>query len=262
LLTDEKSGYWDTVAETWQSVQPQTLWRVHSDAVNTALVTRWLPAGRAGRLLKTDMFDESVSGGLYSPLAARTRSVFGIDLSHCTAQAARTHHGMQAINADVRVLPFADNAFDVVVSMSTLDHFKTPHEIVASLRELKRVLRRDGLLLLTLDNLANPMVALRSVLPFELLHRLGVLPYYVGATFGPRRLRSVIAELDFEVIEVNSILHCPRIFAVVVANIVRKYAAGQKQNDFLSFLSGFEQLSKLPTRFLTGYFTAIKAVKR
>jgi hypothetical protein len=55
--------YWDTVARKLQSSGKQSLWRVHSDAVNVALCARWLPKGRMKHLLKTDLFDEAVTDG-------------------------------------------------------------------------------------------------------------------------------------------------------------------------------------------------------
>ena len=84
---------------------------------------------------------------------------------------------------------------------STLDHFRSHSEIVTSLRELLRVLRPGGQLLLTLDNPANPLVGLRNALPFGLLHRLRIVPYYVGATCGPRGLRRLLPQVGFEVLE-------------------------------------------------------------
>src|SRR5574341_1753589 len=105
--------------------------------------------------------------------------VFGIDLSLLTVRAAKLrHHGLKATGADVRHLPFADGVFDVIVSNSTLDHFESSDEIISSLQELHRVLRTGGQLLLTLDNLANPLISLRNVLPFGLLNRLNIVPYY------------------------------------------------------------------------------------
>ena len=153
--------HWNDVADEWLRMHPQTVWRAHSDAVNATLLARWLPDGRTGLLLKTDLFDEAVGDGLYPLLASRAQGVVGTDVSILTLRAARSHHaGLQVVCADVRYLPFADGACDVVVSNSTLDHFATREEIVAALREIHRVLRLDGCLLLTLDNLANPVVAL------------------------------------------------------------------------------------------------------
>jgi Methylase involved in ubiquinone/menaquinone biosynthesis len=259
----EKSNYWDKVAKTWQVTRPQILWRAHSDAINTALLARWLSENPVERLLKTDLFDESVGEGLYPFLSSRALSVVGIDLSFLTIQAAKSRYGpLQATGADVRCLPFTDGAFDVVFSNSTLDHFESEDEIIASLRELSRVLREGGQLLITLDNMANPFMALRNSLPFQLLHRLGIVPYYVGASFGPRRLRSVLRQLNFEVIEVSSLIHSPRVIAVPLAGIIEKHCTAKIQRGFLRLLSAFEMLSRLPTRFITGHFIAARAIKR
>jgi SAM-dependent methyltransferase len=168
---------------------------------------------------------------------------------------------LQVVGADVRCLPFASGSFDVIVSPSTLDHFAVSHEIVASLRELWRVLRTGGQLLLTLDNLANPAVALRNTLPFRLLHRLGIVPYYVGATYTPRRLRHILQGVGFEVLEVDAVMHCPRILVVMMAQMLEGRLGPETQRRFARYLMAFERLSCWPTRFLTGYFIAVRAMK-
>jgi len=223
-----ETEYWDASAETWQQAGQHVLWRVHSDAVNKALFACWLPEERVERLLKTDLFDEACCDGLYPLLASRTQTLIGIDLSAATARAAKSRYtGLQA-----------------------------------ALRELHRVLRTGGQLLLTLDNLANPVIALRNAVPFSLLHRLGIVPYYVGATCGPRQLRRILQQLDFEVLEVEAVMHCPRVLAVAVASVLEKRARPATQRRYLSFLKVFERLSAWPTRFLTGHLVAVKATKR
>ena len=254
--------YWETVVDTWNAARPQTLWRFHSDAVNLALVARWPAEGRVTRLLKTDAFDEALGDGLYPFLVSKAEQVVSVDISVSVLSAARSRHiGLPAIRADVRRLPFADDVFDVVVSNSTLDHFASLDEIVTSLLELHRVLREGGQLLLTLDNLANPIIALRSVLPFRLLHCLGIVPYYVGATCGPYRLRRMLQRAGFEVREVSAVMHCPRMVAVALAYVLERYATVETQRRFLRFLMAFESLSCWPIRFLTGYFVAVRAIK-
>jgi SAM-dependent methyltransferase len=263
ILPNEKAHYWDMVSRIWQHKRPQRLWRTHSDAVNTLLLSHWLPAAGAERLLKTDLFDEAWSKGLYPLLSSCAKTVIGIDVSALCPHAARSrYNGLRAIRADVRRLPFLDGAFDILVSNSTLDHFESHEEIITSLRELHRVLRPGGQLLVTLDNVANPAVALRNRLPFHLLNRLGIVPYYVGASFGPWRLKSVLRRMDFEVIEVNSLMHFPRVFGVAMTRVLERYATAGTQQRFLRFLLNFERLSKLPTRYFTGQFVAVKAAKR
>jgi SAM-dependent methyltransferase len=182
-LTKVEIRYWNTIAEIWQEAYSQALWRMHSDAVNSMLLAEWWPKGSVERVLKTDLFDEALGDGLYPPLMLRANSIIGMDISTVTAQAAVTyHHDLHAVGADARCLPFIDDAFDVIISNSTLDHFGSSAELGTSLHELHRVLKTHGLLIITLDNRANPIVALRNAVPFPLLNRLGIVPYYVGAT--------------------------------------------------------------------------------
>jgi len=151
--------------------------------------------------------------------------------------------------------------FDAIVSISTLDHFQSRDEIVASLCEFRRVLRSTGQLFLTLDNQANPIVRLRNTLPFRLLNRLGITPYYVGATYGPRGLRCVLQEAGFNVLEVGAVMHCPRVLAVAIARLLERHTGPETQRRFLGFLLTFERLASWPTRFLTGHFVAVRAIK-
>ena len=262
-MSNEESHYWDTVAEAWGKAHPQTLWRAHSNAVHLQLLARWLSEDRVKHLLKTDVFEEACSEGLYSLLALKAECVVGMDLSGSTLSSARTRHAsLCAVGADTRRLPFADGAFDVIVSTSTLDHFRSHSEIVTSLQEFLRVLRPGGQLLLTLDNPANPLVGLRNALPFGLLHRLRIVPYYVGATYGPRGLRRLLPQVGFEVLEVSTVLHCPRVFAVAIAGVLEGRAARETQKRFLGLLAAFERLARWPTHFVTGYFVAVRARRR
>ena len=250
------------MAKDWYDTRPQSLWRAHSDAANILLLSRWLPDSPVERLLKTDLFDESCGEGLHPLLLARAKNIIGMDISVFSSRIAKSrYNGLRSICADVRRLPFADGAFDVLVSNSTLDHFESRDEIMASLRELHRVLRPGGHLLLTLDNLANPLIALRNRIPFQLLNRLRIVPYYIGATFGPRRLRRVLQLMNFEVIEVNSLMHFPRVLGVAMARLLERYAAAETQKSFLRLLLAFERLSESPAKYLTGHFVAAKATK-
>jgi SAM-dependent methyltransferase len=256
-----EAHYWDEIAGVWTQTRPQALWRAHSDLVNSSLFSRWLPSGPTGRLLKTDLFDEAFGVGLYPLLKSRSCKLTGMDVSILTLSTALSRYcDLKATCTDIRRLPFADAAFDIVVSNSTLDHFESMDEIVTGLRELRRVLKPGGQLLLTLDNLANPLIALRNILPFPLLNRLGIVPYYVGISWGPRRLLRILRQLELEVVDVDTLMHAPRVIAVAVARLLERHAAPKTQQKFLRFLMSFEQLSRWPTRFLTGHFVAVRAI--
>jgi len=262
-LESKKNQYWDSVYKKSKKDGSGYLWRSHSDAVNIDLVDRWLPLGTTGRLLKTDLFDEAMGEGIYPFLKAKAQNVLGIDLSSLIVNGAlKRHNYLKGTIADVQHLPFKDNIFDIIVSISTLDHFKTSDEIANSLGELHRVLRVGGLLIITLDNLANPIIALRNILPFRLLNSLGIVPYFVGATFGPHRLNVILKQIGFDLLKTTAIMHCPRLLAVALAQRLERCDTAKTQRRFLRALMSFERLSHWPTRFLTGNFVAVKAIKR
>ena len=262
-MIPEGASYWESIAEEWKKTRPDRLWRKHSDAINQSLLFRWLPEQPVPRLLKTDTFDEAVGEGLAQFLQTRAHTVVGMDLSFQNVQlACRGEKSIPGACADVRHLPFGEQSFDVVVSNSTLDHFQTLDEITVSLRELHRVLCRKGQLIVTLDNLANPIIAVRNHLPFKLLNRLGIVPYFVGATCGPWQLQKLLREVGFEVRDVTAVLHCPRMIAVLVAKLLCSRAEPPAQQHFLRWLQTFEGLSRWPTRYLTGCYIAVRAEKR
>ncbi len=259
---DRQHHHWEAIAEQWDQKKPYALWRQHSDAVNTALLRTWWPANPVGSILKTDLFDEAFGEGLYLHLRAKGGALTGVDVSASIADAARARYPeLHAVVADVRNLPFADATFDLIVSNSTIDHFETAEEVNIALRELYRVLRPDGQLVLTLDNLRNPIIAARQALPFRLLNYLGLVPYFVGATFGPGRLSREVRHAGFQIDDMSAVMHCPRVVAVALAGLMERYAGHRAQTRFLRGLLAFEKLARLPTRFFTGHFVAIRAVK-
>jgi len=79
----------------------------------------------------------------------------GVDL------ATRDVEGMETVEADVRALPFPERSFDQVLLVSTLEHIGADNTVygldagsdgdtrIEALRELKRVLRGDGSLLVS-----------------------------------------------------------------------------------------------------------------
>lgn len=253
---------WDGYAEEWVAERLQPFWRAHSDAVNSALLERWLPVQSVDCILKTDLFDEAVAAGLFPVIASRCTKIYGIDVSHrIVAAACARYPGLAAVEADVRRLPFGDGSVDCVVSISTLDHFETSLDIGKALAELRRVLKPGGTLVLTLDNLANPIVALRNALPFALTHAAGLVPYPVGATHGPRDAKRLVVEAGLNVDDCTTVMHSPRVLAVPFTRMVDKIASEQLRSSVSRMLLAFERLQRLPTSPITGHFVAIRATR-
>ena len=194
--------YWDKAAKRFLETEYQKLWRTYSDLLNFSLISRWLGKHHFEYVLKTDLFDEAVSEGVYPLIQSRFKHVVGIDISKFVLDNAQIRYpDLKCVIADIRSLPFKDETFDVIISNSTLDQFRSKDALFQSIRELIRVLKIEGKLLITLDNPANPIIALRRALPFRYLYRLGILQYYVGATLTPKSLYDFLEQVGLKVKE-------------------------------------------------------------
>lgn len=258
----DAGAYWDGASRAFIGHGSQTLWRRHSDRINADWLDEWLGPEPVEQLLKTDLFDESVGGGLLPLLRTRARSVSGVDISPAAVRiAGERYPELDARLADIRRLPYADDRFDRVVSNSTLDHFHLEADIQDALREVFRVLRPGGELLISLDNLQNPVIRLRNALPQRLLQRTGLVPYFVGATLDRNRLLHALEQAGFEPGACRAILHCPRVLAVPLAAALQRRASEPARLRFLDLLLKFERLAGWPSCYYTGHFVAVRARK-
>jgi len=234
------------------------LWRLQSDMVNRALLERWLPTGLES-VLKTDLFDECVSDGLYPVLALHAGRVAGIDISPAVVAAADwRHRDLETTVSDVRALPFERESFDAVVSNSTLDHLEGIDEVATALGEIQRVIRPGGRLVLTVDNPYHPLVAARNALPAALARAIRPTPYPSAWTCGPNTLGGLLRRTGFQVLETTAILHFPRVIAAVAGAFNGSLAQRRRVRGTLR---GAECLERWPTRFVTGHFIATLAVR-
>jgi SAM-dependent methyltransferase len=100
-----------------------------------------------------DVLDAACGEGYGAALLARSaKSVTGLDVDAPTVAAARAKYlapGLRFESGSVAALPFADGSFDCAVSFETLEHLA---EQQAMLAELRRVLRPDGVLIISSPN--------------------------------------------------------------------------------------------------------------
>jgi ubiquinone/menaquinone biosynthesis C-methylase UbiE len=105
-----------------------------------------MPSGQCDRAL-----DAGTGAGFLLPgLASRCREVHGVDLSlvmHYTQAMLdkRGLHNVKLMDADLLHLPYTGPTFDLAVCLSVIEHIPDPE---AALKELARVLRSDGVLIL------------------------------------------------------------------------------------------------------------------
>ena len=100
-----------------------------------------------------DVLDAACGEGYGSAwLARRARSVTGLDIDDETVRRASGKYqaaGLRFETGSVAAMPFADASFDCAISFETLEHVA---EQDAMLAEFRRVLRPDGLLIISTPN--------------------------------------------------------------------------------------------------------------
>lgn len=116
----------------------------------------WL-AGRSSRVVATDIYGE---GGF----ADREATGSMLDDPSAFAPYPYPEERLEVRSMDARQLEFEDASFDVVYSLSSIEHFGGPADIAAAAREMARVLRPGGHLVIVTECYVG-----RSVLDFPLV---------------------------------------------------------------------------------------------
>jgi len=125
--------------------------------------TRYWPA--AGMVSGRDVLDIGCNAGMFAGLLAeRGHRVVGVELNPglieiCRRRfAGRPELEFRVIGHDRLDLP--DSSFDSVVILEVLEHVREPWSL---LREISRVLRPGGALVISVPNAASPRVALKTL---------------------------------------------------------------------------------------------------
>jgi SAM-dependent methyltransferase len=226
--------------------------------VYARLITDWLGAPVPGPALKTDLFEEAITP--HHVLGDLGRGSLGLDCSLAIAHAAQRRLGSahRLLVADLRNLPIRDGGVASILAGSSLDHFPHSRDIDICLAEIARVLKPGGVLVITFDNPRNPVVWLRNLLPFAWLNRLGIVPYYVGTTYGFAEAARALTTVGLRVTAMRAVAHAPRVLAVWAAALCGRFIPGFLEQAF----ERWEALARLPTSSVTAYYVALRAEKR
>jgi SAM-dependent methyltransferase len=263
---DHDAGYWNLTArktlfgQDFDEVMAEQYRWVHLE-----LLARWVDLSRVRSILKTDLFAEAMCPGrafLWEILKINA-NVTAMDVSGEICLGAGKVASIYApgnlpkiVTCDVRKLPFADASFDLIISDSTLDHYKNKADNVLSLKEIKRVLSPGGTLVITLDNGGNITEPL-----FRLWIHLRLAPFYIGKTYSMRELKKALEEIGLYVSDETAIMHNPRFFTKMGVRLIRLLRGDKGSPQIRDILRSFDRMEKKKTRLLTAQFIAVRAIK-
>jgi SAM-dependent methyltransferase/ribosomal protein S18 acetylase RimI-like enzyme len=257
-----EAAYWDGIVEDMatQAHYLDPFLGEMKRRAHLSLVDRWCPEPSPGWVLKTDLFEEATGPGAFlADLPDNAGPVVGVDLSPAICLEARrrdTQAGAYYVAADVRHLPFSEQAFGLVVSPSTLDHFPDPADLGRSLGGLRRVLKRHGHLILTLDNRQNLFDPL-----LRMAVRLGRVPYYVGRAYTLTEIADEVRAVGLEARGTTTILHNPRLIAVGAVWLANRLGWLWLKRFVRRVLASAQRLQDTRWQHWTGSFVAVDAVR-
>ena len=224
------------------------------------LITAWSPGSSLTAVLKTDLFEEANGEDqLLFDSFRQCPLVLGIDIDEAIAGDARRRSagsGLFSLVSDVRELPFQDGCLDFVISTSTLDHFEDSREIERSLRELARVLREGGRILVALDNPWNPLYHV-----LRIVSRAPRFPFRLGKTLSRTQLEECLSRCDLVVLGGETVIHNPRLISTLLFLLLRRLLGRFSDRPIGWLLAGFGLMRHLPSRHITGCFVAVCAEK-
>ena len=241
----------------------------HGKRVIVDLASRWGDIKGSRRVLKTDLFEEAFHASqILFDVARVNPNVVGIDISRdivVRARARSREYGPdvgQYVCCDVRHLPFLSDSIDLIISNSTLDHFSVEGDLFTALKELGRVLCPGGTLILTIDNKSN--LTYPPYFVIRLWMALGFSPYVIGRTYSLNELKSRLDSIGLSIEEATAICHYPHPEALVAGTVrlLHNVSRGRLDSVISKGLDFLERLESWRTRFLTGRYLAVKAVKR
>lgn len=232
-IMEINSNSWDRVASNEEFHSDSSAFYPYKGQEIAGLIQKW--AGdyiKKGKILKTDLIEEALRDDhVLFWLAENNREVFGIDISPTMTGYAKNRSGTlnSKVNftaADVRQLPFKNSCFDLIISNSTCDHFP---EIDIALKELCRILKPKGTLIITLHNKLDFTFRLFIILK----NLLGFIPeLHFECCYTMADMRDKLGKAGFLIQDSTTNLHVP--FALIsFMTTLEKWIAGNYHKNIL-----------------------------
>lgn len=205
-------SFWDQTGRTFPSLTGAPSTRYYREC-EQLLFKEFCPELAGKCVFKTDLWDEAKNTRILHWVAGQGASVFGLDISTPMVEEAQSiFRGEQRahfIVSDLRRIAFADDSFDIIYSMGTIEHFR---DYPLAVSECYRVLKPGGLLLMGVPNKLDPF--LRPLLVwFMRVFRL--YSYGYERSFRRKTLERLLEGVGFEIKGVGGVLFMPGILRIL-----------------------------------------------
>ena len=160
------------------------------------------------RLLKLDLWNEGRNTRILLWAASQGAEVHGIDISDNVIRHARETFRTEGVSArtvmgDVRTLPYADQTFDCIYTMGTIEHLPDPQ---AAVDEIGRVLKPGGTAVVGTPNKFDPF---GRPLVVAVLQALGKYPYAPERSYSFAELENMCENAGLETQGRGGVLFMP-----------------------------------------------------
>ena len=247
--TNNKSKYWDIIFFRFKNLYyPPTLIREKDETF-----IKLFEEIKNKVILKTDLFEEAHGNKNLLFKLERKNNCVGIDISNAVVNAAKKHSkNSLLINCDVTNLPFDNESFDIIISTSTLDHIMY-EDIIKSLKELNRVLKKNGRIFLTIDNYHNLLYRIEFV--FWKIFNL----YYRSKCFRISEIIELTKNADLKVKNIKTIMVFPAIIDKILI-LVQNIFKIDLNEAFEKMLILYKKFTKI-YKYTSGRFIFVELVK-
>ncbi|MDP3766291.1 MAG: methyltransferase domain-containing protein [Nanoarchaeota archaeon] len=140
-------------------------------------------------------------GIFYYELTKRGYSIVGIEYSKdAIDNMARKLKGVgvypKVINADAQKLPIKSNSFDQIICLDVIEHLKDAN---ASIKEMSRVLKKNGALILSVP---NELYLTKPILPINFKDHLRAIGHETDG-FNYNELKNMLESNGFRIVKYN-----------------------------------------------------------
>lgn len=212
-MRDAKLHFYDTIADTFDAVANEYDTQRRVEIVFDELLRDHDLRGRS-------LLDVGCGTGWFSAGATRRGArVTSLDIGSRLLARTRERCGSRPVAADACDLPFGDGAFDLVISSECVEHTLDP---IAAVREIHRVTRPGGLLLVTVPNRVWHFAA-------TLANWLQIRPYDGYENWiGWGEMRRLMDDLEARVLEMRGFHLLPPVWPPTQATLRRLDALGTR----------------------------------